>query len=94
MDWKARFVIVYNNWPLFVLLSFLLLGPTAWPPRSPDLTIMDFFVWGMVKSDVYRFEATTKENMMERIQQSFRRITPAMLREVRASLSRRFNLCL
>lgn len=55
---------------------------------------MDFFVWGTVKSDVYRFEATTRENMMERIQQSFRRITPAMLREVRTSLSRRFNLCL
>ncbi|KAJ8914916.1 hypothetical protein NQ315_016070 [Exocentrus adspersus] len=27
-------------------------GPTAWPPRSADLTPMDYFLWGVVKSDV------------------------------------------
>ena len=21
-------------------------GPVQWPPRSPDLTPMDFFIWG------------------------------------------------
>ena len=29
-------------------------GPTAWPPRSPDLTQLDFFVWGFIKDVVYR----------------------------------------
>ena len=24
-------------------------GPTAWPPRSPDLTPLEFFVWGFIK---------------------------------------------
>mgnify|MGYP006961465124 CR=1 FL=1 len=24
-------------------------GPQEWPPRSPDLTPMDFFVWGFLK---------------------------------------------
>ncbi|KMQ82400.1 hypothetical protein RF55_23126, partial [Lasius niger] len=24
-------------------------GPVAWPPRSPDLTPLDFFVWGTLK---------------------------------------------
>ena len=24
-----------------------------WPPRSPDLTICDFFLWGYVKDRVY-----------------------------------------
>jgi hypothetical protein len=28
-------------------------GPTAWPPRSPDLTSMDFFLWECVKDLVY-----------------------------------------
>jgi len=23
-------------------------GPTAWPPRSPDLTPLDFFAWGFI----------------------------------------------
>ncbi|KAJ8915286.1 hypothetical protein NQ315_014794 [Exocentrus adspersus] len=37
-------------------------GPTAWPPRSADLTPMDYFLWGVVKSDVYRVPATTRED--------------------------------
>jgi hypothetical protein len=28
-------------------------GPTVWPPRSPDLTPVDFFLWGCVKDLVY-----------------------------------------
>ncbi|KAJ8909544.1 hypothetical protein NQ315_011377 [Exocentrus adspersus] len=54
-------------------------GPTAWPPRSADLTPMDYFLWRVVKSDVYRVPATTREDMVERIQQSFQRISPLVL---------------
>jgi len=25
-----------------------------WPPRSPDLTPLDFCIWGLMKSEVYR----------------------------------------
>jgi hypothetical protein len=28
-------------------------APRAWPPRSPDLTPMDFFLWGFVKDKVF-----------------------------------------
>lgn len=28
-------------------------GPIAWPARSPDLTPLDFFVWGRMKTLVY-----------------------------------------
>ena len=28
-------------------------GPTAWPPRSPDLTPLDFFARGFIKDVVY-----------------------------------------
>jgi hypothetical protein len=27
--------------------------PIAWPPRSPDLTPLDFFLWGFVKDRVF-----------------------------------------
>ena len=27
-------------------------GPTPWPPRSPDITPLDFFLWGYVKDKV------------------------------------------
>jgi len=28
-------------------------GPTHWPPRSPDITPLDFFLWGYVKDKVF-----------------------------------------
>ncbi|GFU97128.1 uncharacterized protein TNCV_4642211 [Trichonephila clavipes] len=28
-------------------------GPVNWPPRSCDLTPLDYFLWGYVKSLVY-----------------------------------------
>ncbi len=28
-------------------------GPISWPPRSPDLTPCDFFLWGHIKSKIY-----------------------------------------
>ena len=34
-------------------------GPIFWPPRSPDITPLDFFLWGHVK---YRVFATPVRN--------------------------------
>jgi hypothetical protein len=28
-------------------------GPVAWPPRSPDLTPLDYYLWGHMKTLVY-----------------------------------------
>jgi hypothetical protein len=28
-------------------------GPIPWPPRSPDLSTLDFFLWGYIKNIVY-----------------------------------------
>lgn len=28
-------------------------GPLAWPPRSPDLTLLNYYLWGHMKSFVY-----------------------------------------
>jgi len=28
-------------------------GPTPWPPRPPDITPLDFFLWGYVKEKVF-----------------------------------------
>jgi hypothetical protein len=33
--------------------------PVAWPPRSPDLTPSDFFLWGCVKDQVYSQRVNT-----------------------------------
>ena len=29
-------------------------GANSWPPRSPDLSPLDFFVWGFLEQEVYK----------------------------------------
>ncbi|PSN39977.1 hypothetical protein C0J52_20372 [Blattella germanica] len=37
-------------------------SPRLWAPRSPDLTPMDFFIWGFIKSKVYQVKINSLEN--------------------------------
>ena len=50
-------------------------GPVAWPPRSPDLTSADYFLWGFVKEP----------------SRACAEITPQMLAEVRRSFYQRID---
>ncbi|XP_039303521.1 uncharacterized protein LOC120357400 [Solenopsis invicta] len=65
-----------------------------WPPRSPDLTPMDFFAWGYIRDQVYQTLPRTREDLINKIQAASRKITPAMLNNVRQSFMRRVALCL
>ena len=38
-------------------------GPVAWPPRSPDITSPDYFLWGFVKERVMAVVSTTPDDM-------------------------------
>ncbi|GFS94708.1 uncharacterized protein TNCV_4456221 [Trichonephila clavipes] len=38
-------------------------GPVNWPPRSCDLTPLDYFLWGYVKSLVYADKPQTLEHL-------------------------------
>jgi hypothetical protein len=38
-------------------------GPVVWPPRSPDLTTADFYLWGHLKSMVYAQRHNTRDEM-------------------------------
>lgn len=69
-------------------------GPVAWPPRSPDLTPPDFFLWGYLKNAVYAVECNTREEMVTRIEEVFRTVTSQMLHNVRRSVFRRARLCI
>lgn len=69
-------------------------GPIAWPARSPDLTPIDFFLWGYIKEKVYRVRPTTAEDMRNRITEAFQSITENMLARVRLSFERRLTFCI
>lgn len=41
--------------------------PVEWPPRSPDLTPLDFFLWGHIKSRVYITPPADLDDLERRI---------------------------
>jgi hypothetical protein len=51
-------------------------GPVTWPPRSPDLYPLDFFVWVVFKSIVYRRgKPENREQLVARTQNAFEGFT-------------------
>jgi len=54
-------------------------GPTPWPPRSPDITPLDFFLWGYVKEKVFSTPVPYITNRKARITDAFATITDDML---------------
>jgi hypothetical protein len=45
-----------------------------WPPRSPDLTPLNFCLWGWMKSEVYRRKVDTWDELLDRIMDATARI--------------------
>lgn len=69
-------------------------GFIGWPPRSCDLTPLDFFLWGNIKDRVYVNPPTTPEDMEYRIRNACMTITPVMLRAVQQNILKRLNMCI
>jgi hypothetical protein len=42
-------------------------GPMAWPPRSPYLTPMHFFLWGHIKAPIYTSPVDSEEDLIVHI---------------------------
>jgi hypothetical protein len=54
-----------------------------WPPRSPDITPCDFFLWGFVKEAVYVLPlATTLDDLKNRITAAVNSVTQDILHRV------------
>ncbi|GFY21167.1 putative LOC100569746 [Trichonephila clavipes] len=57
-------------------------GPVNWPPRSCDLTQLDYFLWGYVKSLVYADKPQTLDHLEDNIRRVIADIRPQMLEKV------------
>ncbi|PSN58196.1 hypothetical protein C0J52_06008 [Blattella germanica] len=69
-------------------------SPRLWTPRSPDLTPMDFLVWGFIESKVYQVKINGLEQLRNLIFAAAEQITPDMLARVFRATERRWDLCL
>lgn len=70
-------------------------GPILWPPRSPDLTPLDFFLWGYLKDKVFRsgFPASLLE-MQNRITENCLLVDGEMIGRVWKSFEERIYVCM
>ncbi|GFW55735.1 transposable element Tcb1 transposase [Trichonephila clavipes] len=57
-------------------------GPVNWPPRSCDLTPLDYFLWGYVNSLVYAARPQTLDHLEDNIRRVIADIRPQMLEKV------------
>ena len=42
-------------------------GPVIWPPRSRDLTPLDYYLWGHIKTLVYETKVESRAALRDRI---------------------------
>ena len=68
--------------------------PTRWPPRSPDLTPADFYLWGHVKERAYKSEPRDIPELKAAVRACVRAVTPQECRRVLEAVRRRAELCL
>lgn len=70
-------------------------APYPWPARSPDLTVMDFWFWGYLKSKVYDTTPyANKEDLMHTIRDAVAEIPLEMVQKsIRQGYVNRLKLC-
>ena len=72
-------------------------GPIPWPPRSPDLSPLDFFLWGYIKNIVYAEKIRNIQQLQERITSAIETVIRDMIQkpwqetEFRLDVSRATN---
>ena len=66
-------------------------GPTPWPPRSPDITPLDFFFWGYVKTQTYMSPIKDLGQLRQRIYEAVGRVTNDMLTNTWKELKSRLH---
>ncbi|KAJ4448405.1 hypothetical protein ANN_10421, partial [Periplaneta americana] len=71
-------------------------GPIAWPPRSPDLNPLDFYLWGHLKSLIYSSPVPDLESLRNRIVACSEDIrnTPGVWDRFRRSMRHRCEVCI
>lgn len=71
-------------------------GPVRWPPRSPDLSILDFFLWGYIQNEVYKTRYDGIAELREAIHLAFRnlRMRPMVLFNAIKRITKMCQFCI
>ncbi|GBN92177.1 hypothetical protein AVEN_271005-1 [Araneus ventricosus] len=69
-------------------------GFVEWPPSSPDLIPLDFFLWGHIKGQVYATPTQTLQDLRRHIVDACTFVTRAMLRTLQREIHSRVQMCI
>lgn len=69
-------------------------GDINWPARSPDLAPCDYFLWGYLKSKVYKDRPQTLEDLQNAIRTEIADIPIQMLERVDQGFRNRLQQCI
>lgn len=69
-------------------------GPVLWPPRSPCLNPLDYFLWGHLQNKVYYNHCNNIQELRQRIIDAFQTVSPDMVRHAIRQIRERTNRCI
>ena len=87
---RASMTAVQAAFPNHVISRF---RDLPWPPRSPDLSMCDFYLWGFLKTRVYAAKPRTLEELKTAIRENIREIGEETLVKVEANFRNRLQIC-
>ena len=73
---------------------YLLTDPRKWSARSPNLSACDYYLWGYVKAEVYKYRPTTIDGLKAAIRQTVNKIPQEMTRRVRENFRNCLQQCI
>jgi hypothetical protein len=62
-----------------------------WPPRSPDLSPPDLYLWGLLKENVYKNNPHTLEELKQNVELYISNVTAETLHRVVSNMRKRMN---
>ena len=75
------------------MLALKYLRGVSWAPHSPDLNPLYYFVWGYLKSLVYKPIPKDMSTLKERVKTECNRLSKELIRKAVLSVKIRATLC-
>ena len=70
-------------------------GPITWPPRSPDLSVCDFWLWGYLRDIIFKHpKPTTIGDLSTRVENCLANIDHTMVKNSFKNFIKRCRLCI
>ena len=88
---RASMQVLCDIFPQHLISRF---GDIHWPPRSPDLSICDYFLWGYLKSKVYLNKPRNIQELKEFIRVEIANVDEEMLGRAMKNFEVRLRECI